>query len=92
MPAPVPGFTGFTPCGDGHPVVGTAGVQSGVGTDPLHPTARKESVLGIIPVDPADNVLHILLAGSARAVGLLADRDRRQAGVTTPRTQQGDLR
>jgi len=34
-------------------------------------------VLGIIPIDPADNVLHVLLAGSALAVGLLSDRDRR---------------
>src|SRR5215208_7775549 len=33
-------------------------------------------VLGIIPIDPADNVLHVLLAGSALAVGLLSDRDR----------------
>jgi len=33
-------------------------------------------VLGIIPVDPADNVLHVLLAGSALAVGLISDRDR----------------
>jgi len=34
-------------------------------------------VLGIIPIDPADNVLHVVLAGSALAVGLLSDRDRR---------------
>ena len=34
-------------------------------------------VLGIIPIDPADNVLHVLLAGSALAVGLFSDRDRR---------------
>ena len=34
-------------------------------------------VLGIIPIDPADNILHVLLAGSAVAVSLLADRDRR---------------
>lgn len=34
-------------------------------------------VFGIIPIDPADNVLHVLLAGSALAVGLLSDRDRR---------------
>jgi uncharacterized protein DUF4383 len=33
-------------------------------------------VLGIIPIDPADNVLHVLLASSALAVGLLSDRDR----------------
>jgi hypothetical protein len=33
-------------------------------------------VLGIIPIDPADNVLHVLLAGSALAVGLISDRDR----------------
>jgi hypothetical protein len=35
-------------------------------------------VLGIIPIDPADNILHLLLAGSALAVGLLSDRDRRE--------------
>jgi hypothetical protein len=33
-------------------------------------------VLGIIPVDPADNVLHVLLAGSALAVGLISERER----------------
>jgi hypothetical protein len=35
-------------------------------------------VLGIIPIDPADNILHLLLAGSALAVGLLSDRDQRE--------------
>jgi hypothetical protein len=49
-------------------------------------------VLGIIPVDPADNVLHILLTGSALAVGLLSDRDRRPEPATTSHPQQGDLR
>jgi Domain of unknown function (DUF4383) len=34
-------------------------------------------VLGIIPIDPADNVLHVLLAGTALAVGLISDRDHR---------------
>jgi Domain of unknown function (DUF4383) len=34
-------------------------------------------VLGVIPVNPADNVLHILLTAAALAVGLIADRDRR---------------
>jgi hypothetical protein len=48
-------------------------------------------VLGIIPVDPADNVLHILLAGSALAVGLLSDRDRRHAPAPASHPQ-GDLR
>jgi hypothetical protein len=35
-------------------------------------------VLGIIPIDPADNILHLLLAGGALAVGLLSDRDQRE--------------
>jgi Domain of unknown function (DUF4383) len=35
-------------------------------------------VLGVIPIDPADNILHLLLAASALAVGLLSDRDRRE--------------
>ncbi|HEY6778277.1 MAG TPA: DUF4383 domain-containing protein [Thermoleophilaceae bacterium] len=39
-------------------------------------------VFGIIPIDPADNVLHVLLAGSALAVGLISDRD--------PRPERGD--
>jgi hypothetical protein len=34
-------------------------------------------VLGIIPIDPADNVLHVLLAGTGLAVGLISDRDHR---------------
>jgi hypothetical protein len=34
-------------------------------------------VLGIIPIDPADNILHVVLAGSALAVGLISDRYRR---------------
>jgi Domain of unknown function (DUF4383) len=32
-------------------------------------------VLGIIPIDPADNVLHVLLAGSGLAIGLISHRD-----------------
>jgi hypothetical protein len=35
-------------------------------------------VLGLIPVNPADNVLHILLTGAALAAGLTSDRDRRE--------------
>jgi hypothetical protein len=38
-------------------------------------------VLGLIPVNPADNVLHILLTIAALAAGLSSDRDRRE--VTT---------
>jgi Domain of unknown function (DUF4383) len=34
-------------------------------------------VLGLIPINPADNVLHILLTVAALAVGLVSDRDRR---------------
>jgi hypothetical protein len=34
-------------------------------------------VLGVLPVNPADNVLHILLTVTALAVGLISDRDRR---------------
>jgi Domain of unknown function (DUF4383) len=61
-------------------------------------------VLGIIPIDPADNVLHILLAASALAVGLLSDRDRRNergaatsgrfdrdGTATTPRSREHSL-
>jgi hypothetical protein len=61
-------------------------------------------VLGIIPIDPADNILHILLAGSALAVGLLSDRDRRNERgpatsgrfdrdrtATTPRSREHSL-
>ena len=33
-------------------------------------------VLGLIPVNPADNVLHILLTVAALAAGLSSDRDR----------------
>jgi hypothetical protein len=41
-------------------------------------------VFGIIPIDPADNILHVVLAGSALAVGLLSDRDRRnERGAAT---------
>ena len=36
-------------------------------------------VLGLIPVNPADNVLHILLTVAALAAGLTSDRDRREA-------------
>ena len=35
-------------------------------------------VLGVIPVNPADNVLHILLTVAALAAGLSSDRDRRE--------------
>ena len=35
-------------------------------------------VLGVIPVNPADNVLHILLTVAALAAGLVSDRDRRE--------------
>jgi hypothetical protein len=35
-------------------------------------------VLGLIPINPADNVLHILLTITALAVGLVSDRDRRE--------------
>jgi Domain of unknown function (DUF4383) len=61
-------------------------------------------VLGIIPIDPADNVLHVLLAASALAVGLLSDRDRRNerraatsgrfdrdGTATTPRSREHSL-
>ena len=34
-------------------------------------------VLGVIPIELADNTLQVLLAGSTLAVGLLSDRDRR---------------
>ena len=55
-------------------------------------------VLGIIPIDPADNVLHVLLAGTGLAIGLISDRTRdherddersgrfeRRSSTTTPR-------
>jgi hypothetical protein len=61
-------------------------------------------VLGIIPIDPADNVLHVLLAGTGLAVGLLPDRDRdhgrhdartgrfeRHESATTPRQRERAL-
>jgi len=61
-------------------------------------------VLGIIPIDPADNVLHVLLAGTGLAVGLLSDRDRdherhearsgrfeRHESTTTPRQRERAL-
>ena len=35
-------------------------------------------VLGVLPINPADNVLHILLTITALAVGLVSDRDRRE--------------
>ena len=35
-------------------------------------------VLGLIPVNPADNVLHILLTVAALAAGLSSDRGRRE--------------
>src|ERR671919_757424 len=38
-------------------------------------------VLGVIPVNPADNVLHILLTISALAAGLVSDRDRREVST-----------
>jgi hypothetical protein len=44
-------------------------------------------VLGLIPINPADNVLHILLTISALAVGLVSDRDRRDV-----RTAEDDRR
>jgi hypothetical protein len=40
-------------------------------------------VLGLIPVNPADNVLHILLTVTALAAGLVSDRDRRDVGPAT---------
>jgi hypothetical protein len=36
-------------------------------------------VLGLIPINPADNVLHILLTVTALLVGLVSDRDRTDA-------------
>ena len=61
-------------------------------------------VLGIIPIDPADNVLHVLLAGTGLAVGLISDRDRdherddarsgrfeRRASTTPPRQRDRAL-
>jgi Domain of unknown function (DUF4383) len=41
-------------------------------------------VLGLIPINPADNVLHILLTITALAVGLISDRDRREASPEEP--------
>ena len=38
-------------------------------------------VLGLIPVNPADNVLHILLTVAALAAGLSSDRDRREVST-----------
>jgi hypothetical protein len=40
-------------------------------------------VLGLIPVNPADNVLHILLTVAALAAGLSSDRDRREVRTRT---------
>ena len=36
-------------------------------------------VLGLIPINPADNVLHILLTAAALAAGLASDGKRREA-------------
>jgi Domain of unknown function (DUF4383) len=58
-------------------------------------------VLVVIPIDPADNTLQVLLAGSTLAVGLLSDRDRRnrrgystdgrfERRATTPTARAGD--
>ncbi|HEV3379153.1 MAG TPA: DUF4383 domain-containing protein [Thermoleophilaceae bacterium] len=44
-------------------------------------------VLGVLPVNPADNVLHILLTVTALAVGLVSDRDRRDVR-TTPESRR----
>jgi hypothetical protein len=38
-------------------------------------------VLGLIPVNPADNVLHILLTVAALAAGLVSGRDRREVSA-----------
>jgi Domain of unknown function (DUF4383) len=38
-------------------------------------------VLGLIPVNPADNLLHILLTITALAAGLTSDRERREVGA-----------
>jgi hypothetical protein len=48
-------------------------------------------VLGLIPVNPADNVLHILLTITALAVGLISDRDRRDVrpGAAGGRFERG---
>ncbi len=43
-----------------------------------------EDVLGLFPVNPADNVLHIVLTLAAFAAGLAPLRDRTR--VNTPRT------
>jgi Domain of unknown function (DUF4383) len=40
-------------------------------------------VLGLIPVNPADNVLHIVLTATALAVGLISHRDRRDVRRAT---------
>jgi hypothetical protein len=42
-------------------------------------------VLGLIPVNPADNVLHILLTVTALAAGLASDRDRRDVRTRADR-------
>ena len=41
--------------------------------------ADGKDVLGLFPVNPADNVLHILLTVAALAAGLVPWRDRRRA-------------
>jgi hypothetical protein len=38
-------------------------------------------VLGLIPINPADNLLHILLTVAALAAGLSSDRDRREVST-----------
>jgi hypothetical protein len=43
-----------------------------------------KDVLGLLPVNPADNVLHIVLTVAAVAAGLAPARDRHR--VETPRT------
>ena len=50
-------------------------------------------VLGIIPIDRADNVLHLLLAAGALAAGLLSSHDRldtRRHVLTEGRRRRGD--
>ena len=48
-------------------------------------------VLGVIPVNAADNVLHILLTVAALAAGLVSDRDRRgvRPGADRRRFERG---
>jgi Domain of unknown function (DUF4383) len=56
-----------------------------------------KDVLGLFPIDKADNVLHILLAVAAIAVGLLSARDpepAREPGVSglSPGAEQARAR